>query len=229
MYFVEAHPLVDLMDYSITSALFAGWDGILDTLITGTLCYFGTIVWLRLSGKRTLSKWNSFDFVVTIAFGSILASALLTGSTAFTQAMVAIGLLVGLQYIITWFSVRSGMIQTLIKSEPSLLVFKGEMVNSTMQSQRVTEGEVMAAIRLSGHCSVDAVDAVILETDGSFSVIEEVDINNASAMKDVRDFKKYIAAYVNNRNGYGGSKTSRNSGNDSGTGEPNQKERETNG
>lgn len=29
---------------------------------------------LRLSGKRTLSKMNAFDFIVTVALGSILAN-----------------------------------------------------------------------------------------------------------------------------------------------------------
>lgn len=214
------------MDYSLSDWLFGGWSGILDTLIVGTLSYFGTIILLRISGKRTLSKWNSFDFVVTIAFGSILASALLSDKTRFTQAMVAIGILVLLQFVITWLAVRSGAIQTLIKSEPSLLLFKGKLIDKTLQKQRVAEGEVLAAIRLSGHSSLDSVDAVILETDGSFSVIEEVDIENASALKDVRDFKKYVAAYINNPENYSGRKRNQNPGNDGGSGKPNEKERQ---
>lgn len=216
------------MDYTISDWLFGGWSGILDTLIVGALSYFGTIVLLRISGKRTLSKWNSFDFVVTIAFGSILASALLSDQTRFVQAMVAIGILVLLQFVITWLAVRSGVIQTLIKSEPSLLLFKGQMVDKTLKQQRVAEGEVLAAIRLSGHSSIDSIDAVILETDGSFSVVENVDIENASAMKDVRDFKKYVAAYVNNPENYSGRRANRNPGNDGSADRPNEKERQNN-
>lgn len=198
------------MDYTFSDWLFGGWSGVLDTLIVGILSYIGTIVLLRLSGKRTLSKWNSFDFVVTIAFGSILASALLSDKTRFVQAMVSIGILVLLQFIITWLAVRSGAIQALIKSEPSLLLFKGEMIDKTLKKQRVAEGEILAAIRLSGHSNIDDIDAVILETDGSFSVVENVDIEKASAMRDVRDFKKYVAAYVNSPEDYSDSKTNRN-------------------
>lgn len=95
------------MDYSLAKDLFGSWNAVLHRLIVGTLSYFGLIVWLRVSGKRTLSKWNAFDFVVTIAFGSILASALLTGSTSLVQAMLSIGLLVGLQYLLTWLSARA--------------------------------------------------------------------------------------------------------------------------
>ncbi len=197
------------MDYSLSSALFGGWSGILDTVITGILCYFGLVILLRLSGKRTLSKWNSFDFVVTIAFGSILASALLSDGTALVQALVAFAVLILLQFIITWTAVRSDVVQALIKSEPSLLLFKGKLIDSILTKQRVAEGEVLAAIRLSGYSSISEVDAVILETDGSFSVIKTVDIENASAMKDVRDFKKHVAAFVRNPDSYGGSCDSR--------------------
>ncbi|PZO09967.1 MAG: DUF421 domain-containing protein [Leptolyngbya foveolarum] len=201
------------MDYSLSSALFMGWGGILETVITGILSYFGIIVLLRLSGKRTLSKWNSFDFVVTIAFGSILASALLSSGTALVQSLVAVAVLILLQFIITWTAVRSGAVQALIKSEPSLLLFKGEMIDSILKKQRVAEGEVLAAIRLSGHSSIGEVDAVILETDGSFSVIQKVDVENASAMKDVRDFKKHVAAFVRDPNSYSGSTAGHNSDN----------------
>ena len=200
------------MDYSLSSPLFGGWSGILDTVITGILGYFGIIVLLRLSGKRTLSKWNSFDFIVTIAFGSILASALLSDKTALVQALVAVAILILLQFIITWTAVRSSAVQALIKSEPSLLLFKGELIDSILKKQRVAEGEVLAAIRLSGHSSLNEVDAVILETDGSFSVIKKIDIENASAMKDVRDFKKHVAAFVRNPDSYSSREASHNPG-----------------
>lgn len=182
------------MDYSLTADLFGSWDAILHTLITGTLSYFGLVVWLRISGKRTLSKWNSFDFVVTIAFGSILASALLSKNTSLFQAMVSIGLLVGLQYLLTWLAVRTDTVQTLIKAEPTLLAFKGELLDTTLKNKRVAKGEVLAAIRLSGCGSIEAVDAVILETDGSFSVIENLDLTAASALRDVQGFRELALA-----------------------------------
>lgn len=177
------------MDYSLSDSLFNGWSGLAHTLIAGTLTYVGLIVWLRISGKRTLSKWNSFDFVVTIAFGSILASALLSKSTPFAQSMVAVGLLVVFQYVITWLSVRSSVIQKLVKAEPSLLVFKGKMQEDVMIDKRVARGEVLAAIRVNGSASVEDVDAVVLETDGTFSVIQNLTVENASAFKDVEGFR----------------------------------------
>ncbi|MEL6855179.1 MAG: YetF domain-containing protein [Cyanobacteria bacterium J06607_13] len=184
------------MDFSIFKAIIGSGTSLLHTLIVGTLAYFGVIVWLRISGKRTLSKWNAFDFIVTIALGSILASATLSTSTSFLQTMTAVGLLVGLQFLITWVSVRTSVVQNLVKSEPTLLLFKGEFIDKALKSERVAKGEVLAAIRLSSHSSIESIDAVILETEGSFSVIENVDLRSASAFRDVRGFKEQAEYYA---------------------------------
>ncbi|MEM8504798.1 MAG: YetF domain-containing protein [Cyanobacteria bacterium P01_D01_bin.1] len=177
------------MDYSLTSDLFGEQASILHTLIVGTLSYLGVIVWLRISGKRTLSKWNSFDFVVTVAFGSVLASSLLSTNTSWLQAMLAVGMLVVFQYVLTWLSVRTTVVQRLLKAEPTLLVFNGKFLKQPMKEQRVAEGEVLAAIRLSGGSSIEDTDAVILETNGNFSVVKNLDVRNASALRDVRGFR----------------------------------------
>lgn len=182
------------MNYSLAADIFGSWDKTIHTLVVGTLSYFGLIVWLRVSGKRTLSKWNAFDFVVTIALGSILASAIMSKSTPFVQSMLGIGLLVGYQYLLTWIAVRSGVIQSLIKAEPSLLVFKGKLLEDILQDQRVAEGEVLAAIRVNGSASIEDIDAVVLETDGSFSVIETIDVTTASAMRDVQGYRERAIA-----------------------------------
>ncbi|MGB3300871.1 MAG: YetF domain-containing protein [Phormidesmis sp.] len=181
-----------MADYSLTTDLLANWESFFHTLITGTLSYFGLIIWLRISGKRTLSKWNSFDFVVTIAFGSILASALLTKSTSFVQTMVAIGLLVSYQFLLTWLAVRSSVIQNLIKAEPTLLFFEGEFIEHQIKQERVAKGEVLAAIRLNGGGNFNDIAAVVLETDGSFSVIKDLNVNEASALRDVKGFREQL-------------------------------------
>lgn len=178
------------MDYSLVSDLTSDWARLFHTIVVGTLSYAGLIALLRISGKRTLSKWNSFDFIVTIALGSMLASALLTPDVSFIQAMISVGLLIVYQFVLTWLSVRSGVVQNLIKAKPTLLFFKGEFVQSMLKHERVAEGEVLAAIRLSGGSHLADIDAVVLETDGSFSVIKDLDITAASAFKDVKGFRE---------------------------------------
>ena len=177
--------------------MFSNLNPFLETIITGIIAYIAIIFMMRISGKRTLAKWNSFDFVVTIAFGSILASILISTKDAFGQGILAFALLVLFQYVITWISVRSSIIQKLIKSEPSLLLYRGEMQHDTMKKERIAEGEILAALRTSGVSAVEDADAVVLETDGSFSVIKNIDDSSASALKDIRDFDRTMMARAN--------------------------------
>lgn len=150
---------------------FEGWV-VPARLITVAVCaYAGLILMLRISGKRTLSKMNAFDFVVTIALGSTLASVLLSKDVSLAEGLLALFLLIGLQWVVAFLAVRSERWQHLIKSEPRLLVLRGQLQESALQAERVTPDEVLASVRAAGHASLEDVTAVVLETDGSFSVI----------------------------------------------------------
>nr|WP_228461896.1 YetF domain-containing protein [Paracoccus liaowanqingii] len=150
---------------------FDDWAGVIRTVIVGLLAYLALIVMLRASGKRTLSKMNAFDLVVTVALGSTLATVLLTASVPLVEGVVALALLVYLQYAITWASVRSDRFRALIKAEPTLLVHDGRPLEGAMKTQRVTRDEIDAALRSSGKTDLTQVKSVVLETDGSMTVI----------------------------------------------------------
>ena len=153
---------------------FNNWDRIWRTLIIGVLAYVALVFILRISGKRTLSKMNAFDFIVTIALGSTLATILLSKDTALAEGIVALSLLVFLQFIITWLSVRSKKFQQLIKSTPALLFYRGSFLQHELKKERITQEEINAKLRQKGIEDVRTVDAVVLETDGTLSVIPEI-------------------------------------------------------
>ena len=150
---------------------FDSWQGLLRVLIVGIAAYAALIVMLRGSGKRTLSKMNAFDLIVTVALGSTLATVLLSNSMPLLEGVLALALLVYLQYTITWLSVRSERFQNLIKAEPTLLVHEGRYLDTALRQQRVTREEIGAALRQSGKTDIAAVTSVVLETDGSMTVI----------------------------------------------------------
>lgn len=151
--------------------LFAGWSGLGRTALVGVLAYVALVVLLRASGKRTLSKMNAFDLVVTVALGSTLASILTSQSVALAEGLVAFAVLITLQFLVAWASSRSAGVSRIVKSEPALLVYRGELLVDALHRERVARDEVFAALRREGASALDAVEAVVLETDGSFSVV----------------------------------------------------------
>ena len=88
------------------SIVFQKWQGIVRTIVTGVLAYTTLIVFLRFSGKRTLAKLNAFDLVVTVALGSTLSAILLQELVALAEGAVALALLILMQYLVTYTSVR---------------------------------------------------------------------------------------------------------------------------
>jgi uncharacterized membrane protein YcaP (DUF421 family) len=143
---------------------------LLRVIVVGSLAYVSLIALLRISGKRTLSKMNAFDLVVTVALGSTLATVLLSKDVSLAEGILAFGLLVFLQFLVSWTSVRSKRIESWVKAEPRLLFRDGEFLTRAMKAERVTADEVLAAIRQNGPGNPDLVQAVVLETDGSMSV-----------------------------------------------------------
>lgn len=160
---------------------FQNWTGLIRTVIVGVLAYLSLVTMLRVTGKRTLSKMNAFDLIVTVALGSVLATIILSKDVPLAEGVAAFGLLVSMQYIITWLSVRSRRVSRLVKSEPNLLLYKGRFLQEAMRRERVNEEEVHAAIRSQGVAFVEEVEAVVLETDGSISVVKVTQQNREAS------------------------------------------------
>lgn len=164
---------------------FQNWESIIRTAVITLLAYCYLVFLLRTSGKRTLSKMNAFDFIVTIAIGSTLATVILNKNVALAEGLLAFTLLVLLQLVITWISARSQSFSHLVKSTPSLLVYKGEMLKGMMKKERIDEDEVHAIIREKGFSRLKDIAAVVLETDGSLTVIANASLQDES-LQNVR-------------------------------------------
>jgi uncharacterized membrane protein YcaP (DUF421 family) len=153
--------------------LFDGWAGIARVVVVGTLAYVLLICVLRITGKRTLSKMNAFDLIVTVALGSALATTMLSEDVPLAEGMLGLTLLVMLQYVVTWLSARSDWFQNLVKAQPQLLVHRGAWMREAMRRERITEVEVLAALRNQGIPAIGEETTVVLETDGSLSILKE--------------------------------------------------------
>ena len=150
---------------------FSSWDSLLRIVVIGVPAYFAALLLLRMGGKRTLSKFNAFDLVVTVAFGSTLSSGLLNPDAALLDIVTAFALLVLLQFLVTWTLTRWPASEKVIKAQPQLLFRSGTFLRGAMERERVTQREVEAAVRSEGIATLEEVEAVILETDGSLAVV----------------------------------------------------------
>lgn len=150
---------------------FNGWGPLLRVLVVGLASYAALIVMLRLSGKRTLSKMNAYDMVVTMALGSILTKAMLTADQSIAESVLAIFLLIAFQFAVSVAACRWTWFRKLVTAEPAVLYHQGLFQDSAMRRERVSEAEIRAAIYEKGIADITNVETVILGSNGQFSVL----------------------------------------------------------
>jgi len=151
------------------------WESIVRIVIVAVLIYIALVAMLRVSGKRTLSKMNMFDFIITIALGSTFATIIVSEEVSFAEGLAAAGTLIFSQFVVTNLSTRSQWFRNLVKGEPALLYYNHQYMEKTMMKERVSKEEVHQAMRKSGLLKLDQVFAVVLETDGTMTAIPNTD------------------------------------------------------
>lgn len=164
---------------------FDSWESLLRTFIITVLAYLSLIAMLRISGKRTLTQLNAFDFIVTIALGSAFATVMLNKDVVLADGLLALLLLIGLQYLITSLSSAFPSVKNIITGKPTLLLYKGVIDRKALRTQRITEEELKEAIRKKGMQDISKVGAVILETAGELTVLNEFDKETQNVLGDV--------------------------------------------
>lgn len=152
---------------------FQDWPTLARTLLVVPLAYLALLLVVRVSGKRTLAKLNAFDFVVTVALGSVLATTVVSPDISLAVGAVAFTVLIALQYAIALLSVRLPRFRPLVKARPTLLLGHGELREQAMKEQRVARPEILQVLRQHGLGSVGDAAAVVLETDGTLSVLKD--------------------------------------------------------
>lgn len=169
--------------------LFDNWSSLLRAALLAVLTYGWLVLMLRLYGKRTLAKLNAFDFIVTVALGSILASTILAKSTTWSQGAIALAILCSLQWLVARASLRWPWFFQLTRSTPRLLLIDGTPIDAAMNAERIGLSDLRAAVRKHGSTAFKDVHAVVLETDGTLSVIAQP--GDGSTLCDVVGYGQY--------------------------------------
>lgn len=151
-------------------------DPTIDLIARGMILAMVALLWvvmqIRVVGLRSLSKMTSFDFVMTVALGSLVAGASQAKDWAgFVQPLVA---MTGL-FLAQWAAARlrksSDAAENLMQNEPVLLMRDGKFNRDAMRRTRVTESDLRAKLREANVLDYREVRAAVLETTGDVTVM----------------------------------------------------------
>lgn len=154
----------------------------LDILLRGTLLSVFGLLWIillvRIVGLRSFSKMTNFDFVMTIAIGSLLAGASQSSDWGgFLQTLVAMVSLFAVQYGVARLRQSSQRFEDIVQNEPILLMKNGIVLEDALRKTRVGRDDLMAKLREANALDLSRVRAVVLETTGDISVLHGGDLD----------------------------------------------------
>lgn len=168
---------------------FKDWESLYHIVVCATVSYITLFLFIRISGKRTLAKLNAFDFVVAVTLGSTLSSMILLKVTI-TEGLVALMVIIALQYLLAFLAKKSNTMEKAINSTPTLLFYNGEFLQEAMKKELITEEEIYAEIRQYRIERIADVRAVVMELNGEMTVVKKSDVLSARTSLDDIDTDK---------------------------------------
>ncbi len=149
--------------------------------------YISVIIMTRICGKRSFSKISSFDFAMTVAVGSIIATTVLSSSVSMLQGIAGL-VAVYLLQIGAAFARRNKTVRNLMDNSPLLLMDGNRVIEDNLRKARVTRGDLRSKLREANVTRLSQVKAVVFETTGDISVLHEDGDETLDLwlMKDVR-------------------------------------------
>ncbi|WP_299392108.1 YetF domain-containing protein [uncultured Gelidibacter sp.] len=141
-------------------------------LLSTFLIYVAVILYTRIFGKRSFSKMSSFDFAMTVAVGSMIATTILSDSVSFLEGAVALLIVYSLQ-LVAAFLRRYKWFRTFTDNQPTLVMDGTTLLLDNMKAVRVTEGDIRSKLREANVVKLSEIKAVIFESTGDMVVLHK--------------------------------------------------------
>lgn len=132
--------------------------------------YVSVIILTRIFGKRSFSKMSSFDFAMTVAVGSLLATTILSSTVSLLEGMLGLLMVYVLQLSAAVLR-RYKYFNKAIDNRPLLLMDGPHILRENLKKARVTEGDLRSKLREANVHQLSQINAVVFETTGDIVVL----------------------------------------------------------
>ena len=140
-------------------------------IVTAVMVYVLIVITTKVSGKRSTSQLNNFDWIVTVMIGSLGASTILLKDIPFIEGASSIVALYVMQFLVTKYASISPEFSSFILSEPRIVFYQGQFLPDAMRAERLTRQEIECAMRSEGINSFDDIEAIVFESDAKLTII----------------------------------------------------------
>jgi uncharacterized membrane protein YcaP (DUF421 family) len=140
---------------------------ILFTALRVIVVYAVVLVLLHWSGRRILGQMTPFDLLTLLLLANVVQGSMIGPDPSLVGGLVGAIVLLMLN---RWVS-RNRRLRQRLEPSPSILVFRGKVVEAQLKAEGVSVEELEAAAREHGLPGLAEVETAVLELDGSVSII----------------------------------------------------------
>jgi len=154
---------------------FDDWNSLIVITAKAAIGFVALVFLIRIGGKRLLAKLNAFDVVIAFTVGSLFSTMIISSKVTVAEGLVALTVLLGLSALASFLVSRYRIFQKVIRSQPTLLFYQGRPLYGVLKQERIAVDELHYVVRNHGISDLQKVKAIVLETDGAFSVLTDLE------------------------------------------------------
>ena len=144
-----------------------------EIIVRSLVVYAFLLAILRITGKRQVGQLAPFDLVLLLVLSNAVQNSMNGGDNSLVGGLISATTLIALNYTIGFATFRSKKLEALIEGRPQVLVHNGHLFADVMANAQLTQHELDAALRQAGCANIGDCHSVILENNGSVSVVQK--------------------------------------------------------
>lgn len=142
-------------------------------LARACIVYFVLLVMIRVSGKRTMGQFTSFDMLLIVLLGNAVQNALLGSDNSVTGGLILATTLMTLNWSVGYVAARSARAERVLEGEPVVLARDGHVLRKVLQRELVSRADFEKAMRENDCAQVDDIAVAMLETNGHITILKK--------------------------------------------------------
>ncbi len=140
-------------------------------VLRGSVVYLFLLVFLRLSGRRQIGQYDPFDLVLLLILSNAVQNAMNAGDNSLVGGLISALTLIGCHLVVSQLAWRSPLLAAWIDGKPKRLIEAGQLDADTMRRERLTDDDLLAALRAAGCLHTHEVERATIETNGQITVV----------------------------------------------------------
>lgn len=129
------------------------------------------LVGFRLLGKREMAQLSVYDLAMLFALSNAVQNAMTAGKGNLAVGLATSSAVVLTAWTVTRFVSRRPRLAARVIGSPTIIIRDGQVLVGRLRRERVTDAELLAALRGYGIDDPHEVALAVLEVDGSISVV----------------------------------------------------------